>query len=129
MGCIKCNFIIKNIDLFVDAWSLQFYEHGNRILNAYIDEGLAKTLENLGVKANKIKYQKKYCVRFTETPKSVKESEFYTKRKSEPCLILAVTDDRLSGPYDIYVELYETEFNGNRYVKPYYEIINTREGS
>ena len=118
--------IIKNIALLNDEEAFRFYKIKREF--AYIDEGLAKTLEGLGAKTCKTKYDcgKTYIIHLYKMPESIKQREGYKETKQKPDLILSVMEkyDR-RGSDDIFVHVYEVLVNGRTYVKLYYDMLNT----
>lgn len=118
--------IIKNITLLDDEYYLELC--GDKRQFAYIDEGLAKFLEGLGVKTCKTKYDggKTYIIHLYKMPETIKQKESYKRSKRNPDLILSVMENHDGfGSDDIFVHVYEGSVNGHKYVKLYYDMLNT----
>lgn len=116
--------IIKNIALLDDERALKFYSIERHF--AYVDEGLAKTLEGLGATAHKTRYggRKTYIITLYKIPETIKQREGYEETKQNPYLILSVAENHDGfGSDDIFVHVYEASVNGRKYVKLYYDTL------
>lgn len=118
--------IIKNITLLDDEQSLKFYRVKREF--AYIDEALAKTLEGFGAKTWKTRreHEVTYIIHLYKMPETIKQREGYEKTKQNPDLILSVMETHDGfGSDDIFVHVYEGSTNGCKYVKLFYDMLNT----